>query len=181
MVALVTTTSRELIAYADTYRKTFCGTSLGILSVYGETTMVRGICAHLMSNGSVNIRGYDHFVNISKDLSYSTMTQSIGEGTSHAILVDRRATAAACSWDASILVTAHSETEAKSKWVSRFGRRCRIPIRASWGGGLWKLGVENDLIRSCKGFGLGMWDISLNTDRWQPIISEAVLDDKLDG
>ncbi len=179
MTAIVTG-SRDLRAHCDAYRKDRSGSSFVLLSLYGETTMVRGLTAHALSHGAMRVHGFSNYASTSEDTSYSVLTQSIGEGLTHTVIVDRRATNVASSWDNTLFVVGSDLQQAKEGWVSRFGRRCRVPIKHSWGPRLWDLGVEEKLIDTCEGFGLGVWYVSLDHDRWQQVISKAVLDGVLD-
>ena len=172
--------------WTDGYRENGC--SLALLSLFGHRNMVSAISAHLSKGGSVTtkIGGKVRTHSIDKDASYARVKSALKDdhGRSmpdmlHQIIVDRNATAQASAWEPTYIQLAETEEEAKEVWLKRFARRCRVPVVEHWGSTLWDKGIAANKIHVLRGFGLGAWWISTETEAWHKVVSTAVREGEL--
>ena len=168
--------AKGMQCWSDTCRTSGHGVAV-LLSMFGNRNAVRAAWATFFNRSrwpTIRI-GEDH-VSRMEDAPYSTVQAPLGKGLLHLIVVHGAATRQQSAFDDFFFQVGPRSEE---RFLDRFARRCPVPVRPSWQGEIWRLGLEKDLIWPLVGHGLPVYHVRTGVDAWGPVIKEAVVSGRL--
>jgi hypothetical protein len=166
--------SQGMTCWADSSRQLSGGWSGGLvfLSMFGDRNAVRAAWATLSNRKRDSVQVGDAYLKKMDEASYSTISAPLGKGSVHLMILHSDMTRMSSSFVTSFYQVGPN---AEERFYERFTRLCMVPMRPSWRDEIWKMGTEANLFSLLPGFGLPVYSINTDDEKWAPLVKDALL------